>query len=293
MNWRGRRIGGVMAVLLALAAGVAVAGPGGPTEPGQPVPLAQVSHIHGMAIDRADPARLYLATHYGLYVAAPDGRAARISRTADDFMGFTAHPADPGTFYASGHPAGGGNLGFIQSTDGGVTWQPLSKGVGGPVDFHQMDVSKADPRVVYGVHGGLQVSRDGGKTWQIAGPAPEGMIALAAGARSPDTVYAATRGGLLVSRDGGKSWQRAHMLKRPVPMVHVAADGMVYAYMAGTGLIKTPEGGSSWITLGALDQNGVILHLTIGPDRMVAATGDGQVIESRDEGRSWRPLGKP
>ncbi len=79
-------------------------------------------------------------------------------------MGFTPHPADESVLYASGHPAGGGNLGFIVSRDGGRGWSSLSPGVGGPVDFHQMDVSKADPSVIYGAHGGLQASRDGGRT---------------------------------------------------------------------------------------------------------------------------------
>src|SRR3546814_5804623 len=65
-------------------------------------------------------------------------------------MGFTPHPADPEVLYASGHPAGGGNLGFIVSRDGGQSWAKLSDGAGGPDDFHQMDISKADPQVIYG-----------------------------------------------------------------------------------------------------------------------------------------------
>ncbi len=180
------------------------------------VPLSQVVHIHGLAVDLADPSRLFLAIHYGLFLVSPDGTAKRISKSADDFMGFTPHPNDPTVFYASGHPSAGGNLGFITSTDGGVTWKQLSKGARGPVDFHQMDVSKADPSVIYGVYSGVvQVSRDAGTTWQMVGPAPDGMIALAAGAKSADAVYAATNTRLEVSRDGGKTWQPAYLLKRP------------------------------------------------------------------------------
>jgi hypothetical protein len=43
-----------------------------------------------------------------------------------DFMGFTPHPSDPATLYSSGHPAGGGNLGFIVSEDGGGSWTQLA-----------------------------------------------------------------------------------------------------------------------------------------------------------------------
>ncbi|MBM3509397.1 MAG: hypothetical protein FJX61_04555 [Alphaproteobacteria bacterium] len=134
--------------------------------------LARATHFHGLAVDAADPTRVYLATHHGLYAVGADGTARAVSKDRHDFMGFAAHPTEPDVLFSSGHPAHGGNLGFMVSTDRGVTWRKRADGVGGPVDFHQMDVSKADPRVVYGVHDGLQVSRDGGKTWATAAPAP-------------------------------------------------------------------------------------------------------------------------
>jgi hypothetical protein len=118
-------------------------------------PLAELlgsTHIHALAIDRAEPNRLLIATHHGLHALDVDaGTTAPVSEARDDFMGFTAHSAEAGTLYASGHPAGGGNLGFIASEDGGKTWGRLSAGADGPVDFHQMDVSKADASVIYGV----------------------------------------------------------------------------------------------------------------------------------------------
>src|SRR3546814_20068354 len=88
-------------------------------------------------------------------------------------MGFPPNPTDPDLLYASGHPAGGGNLGFIVSRDGGKSWSKLANGAGGPVDFHQMDVSKSDPAVVYGAFGDLQQSADGGRRWTAAGPRSE------------------------------------------------------------------------------------------------------------------------
>jgi len=170
--------------------------------------LHQQTHIHGLAVDRQNPEYLLIATHHGLFRSGPDGAAERIS-VVQDFMGFTPHPSDPGTLYASGHPADGGNLGFIASTDGGANWEQVSPGEGGPVDFHQMTVSPADPTVVYGAFGSLQVSRDGGKTWSIAGPLPDRLIDLAASARDADTLYAATESGLLVSKDAGGTWAAA------------------------------------------------------------------------------------
>src|SRR5215210_1355266 len=73
--------------------------------------LAERTHFHGLAVDPADPSRLLLATHHGLYAVTMDGSARLVSRSMDDFMGFSPHPSDGVTLYASGHPAGGGNLG--------------------------------------------------------------------------------------------------------------------------------------------------------------------------------------
>jgi hypothetical protein len=192
--------------------------------------LDQIPHIHGIAASVGDPGRLYLATHHGLYLASPDGAAEKISTTADDLMGFAADPVSAGVFYASGHPPSGGNLGVIRSEDGGRTWTQVAKGVNGPVDFHAMDISKADPSVIYGTHGGLQVSRDGGKTWVVQGPLPGQTFDLAASAVDADTVYAATRGGLMRSLDAGKIWQPAHLVTSPASMVQTTADGTAYAW---------------------------------------------------------------
>ncbi len=201
--------------------------------------IAEKTHFHGIAVDPRDASRVYLATHHGFFVVGLDGMAKRVSENADDFMGFTPHPTDPSILYASGHPASGGNLGIIMSSDGGRNWRRIAKGVNGPVDFHQMDASKADPKVIYGVYGDLQVSRDGGHTWQQGGMAPDGLIDLAASAKDVNGLYAATKGGLFASKDGGKTWRIAYIRKRPATMVQTGMDNQIYAFIVGTGLLRT------------------------------------------------------
>jgi hypothetical protein len=264
--------------------------------------LAEDTHFHGIAVDPSDPARLYLATHHGLYAVSPDGSATRLS-PVQDFMGFTPHPTNPSTLYASGHPASGGNLGFIASEDGGRSWSQLAEGVGGPVDFHQMDVSPADPRTIYGAHGGnLQISQDGGQSWQVVGPVPQGLIDLAASSNDPSTLYAATQSGLLKSEDGGKAWQDAYWLRQPATMVHVTSDGAVYAFLVGTGLIETMEPKLSWQTISGDGFGGsYVLHFAVDPtsdSKLYAISFDPQsktqaVLASHDAGESWAPLAKP
>lgn len=284
----------VTVVVAALAFSVAVAI--GLVARAESVPvsdLKQQTHIHGLAVDREDSVYLLIATHHGLFRSGPDGDAERIS-VVQDFMGFTPHPSDPGTLYASGHPAAGGNLGFIASTDGGASWEQVSPGEGGPVDFHQMTVSPADPLVVYGAFGGLQVSRDGGKTWSVAGPLPERLIDLAASARDADTLYAATESGLLVSKDSGGTWQAA-VEGSPVSLVEVTPEGTLYAFVLGQGLMRSDEEELDLAPVGAEWGDRILLHLAVDPadkDRIFVASHQGDVLASTDGGATWSGFGE-
>ena len=259
----------------------------------QGIPISQVSHVHGIAVDPIDPSRLYLATHYGVYRTSPDGTAEQISENSNDYMGFTPNPSDPAVIYASGHPSSGGNLGVLVSRDGGRSWEQLATGVSGPVDFHAMDVSRADPNVIYGVYGDLQVSRDGGKTWAVAGSPPADVFDIAASALSPDFVYASTRQGVMLSRDGGKTWELTGPQGQPASMVQTAPDGTVYAFILGSGLMKSPRSVIDWKPVSNGFGQRVLLHLAVDPadpKRMFAVTDESEVLTSSDGGTTWQPL---
>lgn len=256
--------------------------------------LRKQTHIHGLAVDPADPSRLFIATHHGLFAADQSGGAQLVSEV-QDFMGFTPHPGDQNTLYASGHPAGGGNLGVIISTDGGASWRQISPGADGPVDFHQMTISPADPNVIYGAYGYLQASRDAGKTWEKVGRAPTDLVDLAASAVDADRLYAATESGLLVSRDGGRSWQPHTFDGETVTMVE-AAGGRLYAAVIGEGLMTAEDVDEpNWTEAGEAPGSGIILHLAAGPsgsDRLYAADHASMIFASMDGGRSWKRFGQ-
>ena len=256
--------------------------------------LKQQTHYHGLSVDRTDPTRLLLATHHGFFVVSKDGTATRTS-IVQDFMGFTPHPNNSGVLYASGHPSGGGNTGLIRSDDNGTTWKQISPGLGGPVDFHAMDASPADPNVIYGSFHGIQVSRDGGVTWVQAGPAPEKLVALAASRSSADRIYAATQNGLLLSTDAGKSWTTAAFGGETVSMVSMGPGSKVYAFVVGKGLQEANDDAlNSWTELSNGFGDRVLLHFAVDPKdpaRLYATTNDNVVLASVDGGHSWRPFG--
>lgn len=251
------------------------------------------THVHGLALDRRNPGHLLIATHHGLFRSGPDGRAELIS-PVQDFMGFVPDPAEAGTLFASGHPAGGGNLGFIASTDNGVTWRQVAKGVDGPVDFHQLTVSPVDPQVIYGAYGVLQVTRDAGKIWSVVGPLPERLIDLAASAQASGTLYAATETGLSVSRDGGRNWEQV-LDGGPVSLVEVTADSSIYVFVLGQGLLRSSEEGMDFNPVRRPLSDRILLHLAVDPadgNRMFAASHQGEVLASTNGGASWDELGR-
>jgi photosystem II stability/assembly factor-like uncharacterized protein len=262
----------------------------------EPVPVTAFTgqtHIHGLAFDRGNPGYLFIATHHGLFRAGPDATATQIS-VVQDFMGFTPHPTEPQILFASGHPPGGGNLGFIVSADGGETWVQRSLGVGGPADFHQLAVSPVDPEMIYGVFGLLQVSTDGGANWAVAGRVlPPQIVDLAASAVSTQTVYAAAEGGLYVTTDGGATW-RPLIRGAPVSLVEIAPDGSLYVFVLGQGLLRAPDELSDLAPVGGDWVEPYLFHLSVDPsdpNHMFAATAAGRILVSFDGGRSWATFG--
>lgn len=255
--------------------------------------ISGISHIHGIAVDRTDPSRLYLATHDGVYLTSRDGTAEQLSADRNDYLGFTAHPAETGIFYASGHPPSGGNTGVIVSRNGARDWQELASGANGRVDFHAIAVSLAEPNVVYGLYRDIQVSRDGGRTWEVIGSAPPDTVDIAASAVSAHTLYAATSNGLMVSRSGGRGWNSAGPTGQPVTLVEIAPDGSIYAFVVGRGLLKGSPGTFVWEPIMQDFGDHIFLHLSIdprAPNRMFAVTRESKLLASTDGGKTWRVL---
>jgi len=274
---------------MAIAA-VALASPTGAVE----LRISDVSHIHGVGFDGSVAGAVLLATHYGLYRALPDGAAMAVSTDTSDYMGFSPDPSDSSRLLASGHPGQGGNIGVILSTDGGVNWTRIADGVNGPVDFHAMTISRADPKVIYGLYDGIQVSRDGGVSWTLAGPVPGQVIDLAASASSPDRLYAGTVDGLLESKDASASWAPAGPAGVPATMVEATDDGSLYAFFAGAGLFHLSPNGK-WEALASGFGERYLLHLSADPSdtsHLVAVNDQSAVLESHDGGETWAEFGK-
>lgn len=266
----------VAMAVLAVAAVLFFATRGGSTETSTAAP-AGMAHVHGLAVDPAD-GQLLAGSHFGVFRVGEDGAVEQFGPT-QDFMGFSV--AGPGHYLASGHPGAGqggpGNLGLIESTDGGRSWESVS--LEGKADFHTLEARHGR---VYGHSAGQLLVSEDKKTWE-----ERGTIALADLAVSPDdpeTILVTTQQGLGISEDGGRTF-RALSGAPVLVLLSWTEEGTVVG-VDPTGVVQvSDDDGRTWTERG--NAGGQPAALTADADEVFVATSDGRVVQSADGGATF------
>lgn len=258
-----------------------------------------ISHAHGLAVDSADPNKLYVATHYGLFVFVNETDLYRIGKSNDDYMGFSVHPSNAQTFFSSGHPSTGGNLGVQKSEDGGVTWKKIGSGVNGPVDFHAMGVNAANPDIIYGYYAGaLQRSLNGGKDWEVLAPQFPAVVNFASDPSNEHMVFASTaQNGLLLSNDKGAHWTVASEELKDTTVTALAIDPRnaqnMLSFSQKLGLAKSGDAGKTWEKINENFGNDILFFVAYDTNtagKAYALTKNNAVYKSSDDGSSWSKI---
>jgi len=191
------------------------------------------------------------------------------------------HADQIATFYFG---ATGG--GVWKTTDGGLTWQPISDKDFKSGSIGAIEVAPSDPNVIYVGTGespirgnvspgdGMYRSTDAGKTWVASGLRDAGQIgAIRVHPTNADLVYVAVLGhafgpnaerGVFRSKDGGRTWDKILFRSDSAGAIDLAMDPtnprILYAafwqarrgpwYMSsggpGSGLFKSTDGGDTW-----------------------------------------------
>jgi photosystem II stability/assembly factor-like uncharacterized protein len=176
--------------------------------------------------------------------------------------------------------------GLWKTTDGGVTWRPVTDGQMTSSSVGAVAVAPSNPDVVYigtgeaDIRGniiqgdGAYKSADGGKTWAKIGlEETQNISKIRVHPANPDLVYVAAFGhhaapnaerGIFRSKDGGKTWEKILyrddktgaielVLDPKNPQVMYAAlwEAFRNAHMMssggpGSGLFKSTDGGDHW-----------------------------------------------
>lgn len=258
------------------------------------IPITEIAHGHGMSVDVTNPNSVYIATHHGLLILKNDKDLYQVGSAKDDYMGFSPHPTDPKIFFSSGHPEAGGNIGFQKSEDGGFTWKNISSGVNGPVDFHAMSVSPANPNLIYGWYqGAIQRSVDGGKNWEIVSRTNVPIVNLATDPKDENILYAASSQGLMVSKNKGKDWNKLLEGFVSTVVVNPQDSQKLLSYSEKQQLAKSSDGGQIWEKIAADFNDETPLFISFNrqnPDVIYLLTEKNSLFKSTDGGNSWSKI---
>jgi photosystem II stability/assembly factor-like uncharacterized protein len=179
--------------------------------------------------------------------------------------------------------------GLWKTTDGGVTWRPVSDAFFKTSSVGAIAVSESNPDIVYAGMGetelrgniiqgdGVYKSADAGRTWTAIGLAATQAIArVRVHPSNPDIVFVAAFGnpygpnadrGVFRSTDGGRSWRKVLYRNDKTGASDLVFDpknpDVVYAALweayrtpyslsdggPGSGLFKSVDGGTTWAEL--------------------------------------------
>jgi photosystem II stability/assembly factor-like uncharacterized protein len=177
-----------------------------------------------LVLDPSNPQVMYAATHQrerrafnyvgggpgsGIWKSTDGGDTwARLSTglpTADmGRIGLDVCLSRPSTVYAV---IEGSEHGVYRSDDAGATWRKKSDIQSIPWYFGEIRVDPWDPETVYHLGVQLQVSRDGGATWERTGRGPHvDHHALWINPENTDHLILGNDGGVYVSLDRGDTW---------------------------------------------------------------------------------------
>ncbi len=245
-----------------------------------------------LAVDPADPNRLYAAAWDGIYLSSNGGQNWARS---DDGPGYP--DVNVLAWDAEGNLLAGTRSGLFRREPEAAVWEPVP-------DLQGRTISAlacaADGRTFYaGCAGGLFRSADGGRTWSAV-PSELGDVRIASlvvDPADPDHLLAwVAFGRVHESRDGGQTWTaRWEGLGdvRPVTAIHRTNEGRIYVG-AEDGLFRWEPARQSWEPL-ALPLAAPTVFEVASDARMARAVYVGAtdgLWRNMDSGHSWSRWGK-
>lgn len=160
-------------------------------------------------------------------------------------------------------------------------------------DKHALTFDPSNPgRLVFGHHGGVMESTDGGRSWDdlVAQENFDGMN-LAFDPADANTLYLAGHNLFAGSADGGASW-RSLETNLPALDLHAfaasaATPGRFYAFAMGGGLFMSNNGVADWTALWPEAPMGTHSIVEAGDQTLLVGSADKGIQRSDDGGQTW------
>jgi photosystem II stability/assembly factor-like uncharacterized protein len=164
----------------------------------------------------------------------------------------------------------------------------------GTEDVHSLSFVGDDlDHLLFGHHGGLSETRDGGRTWQ---PLPTTADAMAMQPATDGSIVIAGHEVFTASHDGGQTWQP---IAADLPSLDIhgftrdpADPARMWAYLATGGLWESTDSGAHWTRV---REDNVLFPLAVRPAdraRLLGVDLNG-LVASDDGGRTWVRLETP
>jgi photosystem II stability/assembly factor-like uncharacterized protein len=250
--------------------------------------------ITSLVVDPKETTTLYAQTYNEVMKSTDGGASWRLVKTG--FFGtLVGDPVRSGVLYASYF----GNA--YKSVDAGVTWQRLGIATGALIIDPKMPdtlYAGAGPgppvQALVATPGVMFKSTDGGTSWTTLdfGLPVDNVQCLAIDPKVTSTLYAGTASqGLLKSTDGGATWLRTGVFVSSL-VVDPINTGILYALGTDRVVIRSTDGGISWNqTLQNIGGSLAIDPQT--PTTLYAGGGGFELFQTTDSGATWHvALGK-
>lgn len=164
----------------------------------------------------------------------------------------------------------------------------------GTSDVHSLAFVGGDPaHVLFGHHGGISESRDGGRTWSAL---PARSDAMSLSAASDGSIVVAGHDVFTGSRDGGATWAAIQTDLPSLDIHGFARDPgdprRMWAYLATGGLWESGDFGGHWTRV---REDNVLFPVAVADGtgtRLLGVDATG-LVTSIDGGRAWASLGTP
>ncbi len=164
----------------------------------------------------------------------------------------------------------------------------------GSADVHSLAFVGDDPQhLLFGHHGGLEESRDGGRTWSAL---PVRDDAMSMSPAADGSIVIAGHEVFVASRDGGRTWAP---ITTDLPSLDIhgftrdpADPARMWAYPATGGLWESTDFGARFAQV---RQDNVLFPLAVRDASVtwLLAVDVNGLATSPDGGRTWSPLGVP
>ncbi len=268
------------------------------------------ANVQAFATDPNTPATMYAGTVGGLYKTEDNGVSWASAGLAGLWVNsVVVDPLSSSTVYAVAFVAILSSF-VYKSVDGGAHWSQVYSGDRSP---GRLALDPSQPSTIYAAYGncllfcsgGVLKTTDGGKRWTKinSGLGDVAVAALAIDPVSPRTVYAGTSAGVFKSTDGGAKWFRpsfTNLFSRvTVKALAIDADSprTVYAGTDTGGVLRSTDGGNSWVAINSGLPTMEILYWSVGitaltiapssPPAVYAAVWGAGVFRRTNSASTW------